>query len=221
MFNIILNLFITLIMYLFIPTVFIIIGKPYEKRHLKWIVIINGIVVYLIFAYLHTCFSSNESPNMVATIIWSYVAYRLLKRRCLKNTLLTQSVIIPVFSHIPANSTLDSLDDLIVDTEEITEELSKTGTYFALKISDNSMSPRFNIGDVVIFRQQETAHSEDYVIMTDNSSFATCKQLKKYENAFHFLSINPDYEPMIFSNQEIEEKPVRIIGKVVELRAKF
>ena len=35
------------------------------------------------------------------------------------------------------------------------------------------------------------------------------------------LSNNPRYEPIAFTNEEIEEKPVRIIGKVVELRGKF
>lgn len=32
---------------------------------------------------------------------------------------------------------------------------------------------------------------------------------------------NPAYEPMFYSNEEIENLPVRIIGKVVELRGKF
>ena len=32
---------------------------------------------------------------------------------------------------------------------------------------------------------------------------------------------NPAYEPMFYSNREIEELPVIIIGRVVELRAKF
>ena len=35
------------------------------------------------------------------------------------------------------------------------------------------------------------------------------------------ISTNPDYEPMFYSKQEVNELPVVIIGKVVELRAKF
>lgn len=35
------------------------------------------------------------------------------------------------------------------------------------------------------------------------------------------MSLNPKYEPMMYSNEEIEGKPVRIIGKVVELRGKL
>ena len=35
------------------------------------------------------------------------------------------------------------------------------------------------------------------------------------------ISNNPAYEPMFYSNREIEELPVCIIGRVVELRGKF
>ena len=50
---------------------------------------------------------------------------------------------------------------------------------------------------------------------------ATCKRLKKYAEGIALISTNPSYEPMYFSNKEIAEKPVRIIGVVKELRAKF
>lgn len=35
------------------------------------------------------------------------------------------------------------------------------------------------------------------------------------------ISTNPKYDPMIFTNHDINELPVTILGKVVELRAKF
>ena len=45
--------------------------------------------------------------------------------------------------------------------------------------------------------------------------------LKKYSDGIMLLSNNPKYEPMVFSKQEIIDKSVKIIGKVVELRGKF
>ena len=54
-----------------------------------------------------------------------------------------------------------------------------------------------------------------------NGTDATCKRLKKYKDGIALLSTNPAYEPMYFTNEEIVDKPVRIIGRVVELRAKF
>ena len=76
-------------------------------------------------------------------------------------------------------------------------------------------------GDVVIVRKQDDAESGDVVIATVNGTDATCKRLMKYETGIALLSTNPNYDPMFFSNQDIVDKPVRIIGKVVELRAKF
>lgn len=48
-----------------------------------------------------------------------------------------------------------------------------------------------------------------------------CKKLKKYNDGIVLISTNPAYEPMYFSNKEIMDKPVKIIGVVKELRAKF
>ena len=43
----------------------------------------------------------------------------------------------------------------IVDTEEITQEMAKTGTFFGLKIHGNSMEPRMREGDTIIIRQPD------------------------------------------------------------------
>lgn len=127
---------------------------------------------------------------------------------------------INVLGRVAAGIPITAVEE-IIDTEEITEALARTGTFFGLQIQGDSMEPKFSNGDVVIVRQQEDAESGDIVIATVNGCDATCKRLKKYETGIALCSTNPSYEPMIFSNQEIEEMPVRIIGKVVELRAKF
>ena len=76
-------------------------------------------------------------------------------------------------------------------------------------------------GDTVIVRQQDDAESGDIVIVLINGDSATCKKLMKYTDGISLLSFNPAYEPMTFTNKEIEDKPVRIIGKVVENRQKY
>ena len=83
------------------------------------------------------------------------------------------------------------------------------------------MEPRIYENDVVIVRQQDDAESGDVVIATINGDEATCKRLRKYRDGIELISNNPSYEPMFFANEEIINKPVRIIGKVVELRGKF
>lgn len=127
---------------------------------------------------------------------------------------------IPVLGRVAAGIPIEAIED-IIDTEEITEELASSGTFFGLKLKGNSMEPRMCENDVVIVRQQSDAEDGDIVIATVNGDEATCKRLKKYNDGIVLISNNPNYDPMYFSNKEIQEKPVKIIGKVVELRGKF
>ena len=76
-------------------------------------------------------------------------------------------------------------------------------------------------GDVVIVRKQDDADSGDIVIACVNGDSATCKKLYKYDDYISLVSLNNIYQPMIFTNVQIKETPVTIIGKVVELRGKF
>ena len=48
----------------------------------------------------------------------------------------------------------------------------------------------------------------------------TFKKVLKNENGIILQPLNPEYQPMVYTNEQIEQLPVRIIGKVVELRRK-
>lgn len=127
---------------------------------------------------------------------------------------------INVLGRVAAGIPINAITE-IIDTEEISEDMAKTGDFFALQIKGDSMEPRIYDGDVVIVRQQEDADSGDIVIAMVNGYDATCKQLVKYATSIALVSLNSKYEPMMFTMEEVESKPVRIIGKVVELRGKF
>lgn len=129
-------------------------------------------------------------------------------------------VAINVLGRVAAGIPINAITE-IIDTEEISEDLAKTGDFFALKIKGDSMEPRIVDGDVVIVKQQEDADSGDIVIAMVNGYDATCKRLVKYATSIALVSLNSKYEPMMFTMDEVETKPVRIIGKVVELRGKF
>ena len=127
---------------------------------------------------------------------------------------------IPVLGSVAAGTPIFAEENYI-GSEEISEELASTGEFFGLKIKGDSMSPRIMEGDTVIVRQQDDAESGDIVIVLINGDSATCKRLMKYQEGISLISFNPAYEPMTFSNKDIMEKPVRIIGKVVENRQKY
>ena len=137
-----------------------------------------------------------------------------------RNISTKKGVVIPALGRVAAGIPIEAIED-VIDTEEITDEMAKTGTHFGLQIHGDSMEPRMCEGDVVIVRHQDDAESGDIVIATVNGADATCKRLRKYRDGIELISNNPAYKPMFYSNEEIEQKPVRIIGKVVELRGKF
>lgn len=131
-----------------------------------------------------------------------------------------RGVTIKVLGRVAAGIPIEAIED-IIDTEEITEEMASTGEFFGLRIHGDSMEPKFSEGDVVIVRRQDDADTGDIVIAMVNGDDATCKRLRKYRDGIELISNNPSYKTMFFSNEEIISKPVRIIGRVMELRAKF
>ena len=127
---------------------------------------------------------------------------------------------IPVLGRVAAGIPIDAIED-VLDWEEITPAMSVTGEFFGLKIKGDSMQPRIVEGDVVIVRCQPDAESGDVVIVQVNGNTATCKRLSKHPSGISLISFNPAYEPMVYTNEEIESLPVTIIGKVVENRQKY
>jgi len=136
-----------------------------------------------------------------------------------------KGVRIPVYGDTAAGVPILAIEDFDSDDpddwEEITEDMARGGDYIALRIKGDSMEPRMKTGDVVIVRLQPTIETGDVAIVRVNGDSATCKKIKKTPQGLWLISFNPEYEPMFYSPKDIEELPVAIIGKVVELRAKF
>lgn len=128
---------------------------------------------------------------------------------------------IPVLGDVAAGIPIEAVEN-IVDYEEIDTAMASTGEYYGLRIKGSSMEPRIREGDVVIVRQQEDADTGDTAVVLVNGESATVKRIKKEpDGGLWLLPNNPAYDPQHYSPTEVAEKPVRIIGKVVELRGKF
>lgn len=80
--TLLLDLVITVFFYLVAPVIFCLRKKSLTKKQIKTIVIVNGIVVWLIFQIL-TLELTGEASSGAAVLLWSFVAYKLLKRYCL------------------------------------------------------------------------------------------------------------------------------------------
>lgn len=130
-----------------------------------------------------------------------------------------KGVKIPVLGTIPAGVPIEAIED-VLDYEEISEEMANHGTYFALKVKGNSMLPTIKDGDVVIIRQQDDADSGKICVVMINGFDATLKEIKKDPQGLWVLPHNPecDFKPSFFSNKQVDDVPVRIIGVAVEIR---
>ena len=131
-----------------------------------------------------------------------------------------KGVMIPVLGDVAAGIPIEAQEN-ILDWEEISEDMAKHGEYFCLRVKGNSMSPYIENGDIVVVRCQSDVESGEIAIVKVNGDSATCKRLKKYADHISLISINSEYDPMFFSEKEIQTIPVSVIGKVVELRRKL
>lgn len=127
---------------------------------------------------------------------------------------------IPVFDKIASVDFVKESRDIICE-EVISEEMAKTGTFFGLKVSGNSMEPNICENDILITKKQSDADSGDTIITMINGKEAVCRRLFKYAEGLNLLSNNTEYSPLYFTNEEVNNLPVEIIGKVVENRRKY
>lgn len=132
----------------------------------------------------------------------------------------SNSYIVLVYGTIPAGIPVECIED-VIDTEEISADMLKGGKqYFGLKIKGNSMYPEYLDGDTIILEKVSDCESgQDCVIMV-NGNDGTFKRVFKNENGIILQPLNTEFQPMIYTNEQIEKLPIRVIGKVVELRRK-
>ena len=127
---------------------------------------------------------------------------------------------IPVLGYVKAGLPIEAVEN-ILDYEEISEKMARQGEYFALKIKGDSMEPRMREGDVVIVKKQNIVNNGEIAVVLVNGNDATVKKFFKYDSGINLISFNPNYEPFTYTPEQVNELPVQVVGRVVELRAKF
>lgn len=93
--------------------------------------------------------------------------------------------------------------------------------YFALKVKGDSMSPVLIEDDIVIVKKQDDFENGDIVVAIINGDEATIKKGKKSEAGILLQPLNNTYEPLIFTNEEIKDIPVLVVGVVKQLKREF
>lgn len=86
--------------------------------------------------------------------------------------------------------------------------------YYALYVTGDSMEPLFDDGDIVIVHKQDDFNNGENCVVLINGNEATIKKVYKGTTGIKLQAVNPYYPPRIFTEEEIKDLPVKIIGVV-------
>ena len=139
----------------------------------------------------------------------------------------SDTIQIPVLGTIKAGIAIEAQQD-ILEYIDIPRSWTKGGkSFYGLKISGDSMYPKYNEKDIVIFE-----HTEDYTIANNkdcavmvNGYDATFKNVIINDNGITLIPYNPNnsdnYQPTFYNKEQISSLPVKIIGIAREKRTRL
>ena len=90
--------------------------------------------------------------------------------------------------------------------------------YYALQVTGDSMEPLFSDGDIAIVHKQDSFDSGNTCIVLINGDEATVKKVVRMDDGIDLIAMNPYYPVRHFNKNEMDEIPVKVIGKVIEAR---
>lgn len=130
---------------------------------------------------------------------------------------------IPVFGTIKAGLPIESQSD-IIDYVDIPKDWTVGDKkFFGLKISGDSMFPKYLEDDIVIFEQCddiEKYNNKDVAVMINNTE-STFKKILVNEQGIVLQPYNAAYDIMMFSKEQVENLPIKVVGFAREKRTKI
>lgn len=133
---------------------------------------------------------------------------------------------IPVLGVIKAGIPIEAQQDILEYIEIPKSWLRGGKKFYGLRVSGDSMFPKYQDNDVVIFEDSRTydptmLNNKDCVVMV-NGNDATFKKVQLTEEGITLIPYNTGaYNIKMYSKKDIEEKPIKIIGIAREKRTKI
>lgn len=128
---------------------------------------------------------------------------------------------IPILGTVKAGYNYLAQENWIGTVDVETSLVGDGKGYFALKVHGDSMFPVFMEDDIVIVKQQNDFENGDIVVAIINGDEATIKKGKKSDNSILLQPLNTNYEPLIFTYDQMKTIPVTIVGIVKQLKREF
>lgn len=128
---------------------------------------------------------------------------------------------IPLLGKIAAGYPEEMFTDIIDYIGVPSDMVKGDKELFALKTKGDSMQPNFIENDILIFEKSSNCESGQYCAVSVNGDEATFKKVIKNENGIMLQPLNPNYESKFYTNKEIKNLPITIIGVLKQTRRNF
>jgi len=120
------------------------------------------------------------------------------------------SRILPLYSMAVSAGTGQFLDSSDYENVEVEDEVSQKAN-FGVRVTGDSMMPRFSDGQIVWLQQQQTLQDGEIgVFLYDGDAYL--KKLSTSNGRARLISLNPNYAPIEIS----EFATFRVLGKVLQ-----
>ena len=128
-------------------------------------------------------------------------------------------ITINVYGKVPAGIPLEAIED-IQDTEELSlKDYQTSKDYIGLIVDGDSMYPKYLKGDTIIVEVTPQCENGEDCVVYVNGYDATLKTvIKNDDGSITLRPINPEYPPKTYGK---DDEPIKILGKVKEIRRKI
>ena len=94
--------------------------------------------------------------------------------------------------------------------------LKNTKKFYAYKIKDNTMEPRINKKDIIIFEKKTSFSNLDICVIKIANEEAIIRRVSKSNGYILLEPLNREYDTTVYKEKDLN-KIINIIGKVVTL----
>lgn len=126
----------------------------------------------------------------------------------------------PILGYVKAGYDLFA-DENLLGYEEVTKKEAAQGDYY-VKVQGDSMSgSRIYDGDLVYVKSCQDVDNGDIALVLLEHNEVTIKKIIKKEHSLILMATNPNYEPRIYDEADIQSHRIQIIGKVLHSKIQF
>jgi len=121
---------------------------------------------------------------------------------------------LPVIGEIAAGGPIEAYQHAS-ETVTVPDLISTTADTYVLRVRGDSMvDAHIMDGDLVVIREQQTAHDGDIVVAQVEENAVTLKRFFKERDRVRLQPANDEYEPQFYEDVRIQGKLVGVIRRV-------